>query len=192
MCFLKFFETYSASTTAIISILAIISTTCIATYSIRKTAEDNKINIIFNEMFRHLVHQVQNHHRIIILSYNLANNIQHYKLPKHEFIETAFTRFWRELGEFKNMSDERKAYGELVFPQELTTINNSIIDAFNKFREQAKDEHQINTQQLIILVNEMISGYNQLVVKGREFLGTKAISKITIEDIKLLSDSDKS
>ena len=80
-----------------ISILGILVTTVVAIYSIRKTAEANRVSTVHNEMVQCVIDSIIKMRMIRNLLNAIANRVSYYRLPEQELIETAYTRYWREI-----------------------------------------------------------------------------------------------
>jgi hypothetical protein len=175
-------EDYSTIITTLVSIIVIIATGWIAFRSIEKTFATNKIQFIHQEMYKHLVEQLHNNGKLIELSFYLAHKAWHHKLPGKEITETAFARFWREIGEINKSSHSFKANRELLFPSDIRDLNNDFVASFNEIWGLAKIEDQINEKLIMKHVNKMISIYNEMINAGRKYLGSDLLKKMTVED----------
>jgi len=123
----------------------------------------------------------------IILLDGIARKAFYNKVPEEEFIEDAYARYWREIG---NLSDQYKsiqARQKLVFPSKLYKETNHVIKKLNEARKFARyaapDQNHVypDTSDLQQAVGDAATEYRNLVNYSRTYLGTDKIKPFAVE-----------
>jgi len=162
-------------------------TTGVAIYSIRKTLEESRLSNIHVEMCSCLVDTVFIVHEIIILLDGIARKAFYNKIPEEEFIEDAYARYWREIGNLSKQYKRIQAKQKLVFPSKLYEEMIGVIKKSNearKFaRDAAPDENHVypDTSDLQQAVGDAATAYRNFVNHSRAYLGTDKIEPFAME-----------
>lgn len=121
-----------------ISIIGIVATAGIAIYSIRKTAEASRVTDTYSEMKSCLMETVLILDKVLILLDGVTKKVVYYRVPEKEIIETAYDRYWREIGPLAGQFKEMQSKQKLILPARLYGCLQELIKEINFARESAK------------------------------------------------------
>jgi hypothetical protein len=176
--------------------IGIALTTGVAIYSIRRTVEEMRLSNIHVEMCACLVDTVRVVHESITLLDGIARKACYNKIPEEEFIENAYTRYWREIGKLSDQYKSIQAKQKLIFPSNLYEEINGVIKKLNEARESARyaapDQNHIypDTSDLQQAVSNAATAYRNFVNLSRIYLGTDKIKPFAIESELELKDKE--
>lgn len=183
-----------------LSILGILVTTLVAIYSIRKTAEANRVSTVHNEMVQCVIDSIIKMRMTRNLLNEIANRVSYYRLPEHGLIETAYNRYWREIQTISADFEIIQAKQMFVFPQKLYEKMQSLINKTNEAREEAKHYNPKTNNfiphdnKLSKIVKEINSIYVDFVNDARRYVGANALPPISVknEEILKVEETEKS
>jgi len=164
--------------------LAILITTLVAIYSIRKTAEANRISNIHLEMASCLIDTISILREAICLLEDIANHVVYNQVPEGKILETAYSRYWKNIKYLSEQFIIIQAKQKLVFPKELYEKIQELIGSINSARKLAKEaspnENNIypDTRELKNIVNDIALKYRNFIHCARCYLGTDTITPI--------------
>lgn len=181
-------------------ILCILVTTWVAIYSIRKTAEANRVSSVHNEMVQCIIDGIIKMRRVRNLLNDIANKVSYYRLPEHEFIETAYNRYWREIQTISIEFNLIQAKQMFIFPKKLYEKMQTLINKTNEAKEEAKNYNpQTNNftpgdNRLNKIIKEINSIYVDFVNDARRYIGASALPPISVknEEILKVGETEKS
>jgi len=168
--------------------LGIAITAIVAIYTIRKTAEENRVSNIHAELCSCLVDTVSILHNVLTLLDAVAKKVVYHSVLEGKIIETGYDRYWREISTLAEKFKAVQAKQRLVFPRKLYEDIQKIIKIINKARELvrqvAPDNNHIypDTTNLQETVNEAISAYRNFLNESRKYLGTDKLKQFTVSD----------
>ena len=181
-----------------LSLISILVVLLIAIFTIRKTAEENRVSNIHAELCACLVDTVSLIDDLLSLLDGIANHIVYQTVPEEQILETAYSRYWREIGPLSKRFKDIQAKQRLVFPKKLydhiQDIVKKVNDARGLARHAAPNEDHIypDTRELRKVVDEAASAYRNLLHESRKYLGTDRIAPITmISELPLKAKEDK-
>jgi len=175
-----------------IPILAMIITALVAVYSIRKTAEENRVSAVHNEMTQCITDSIIRMRMVRKLLNDIANKVSYYRFPEDELVETAYDRYWREIQTISTESKLIQAKQMFVFPRELYEKMQNLINKTNEAREEAKHYNpQVNDftpgdNELKKIVKEINSIYVDFVNTARRYVRVDALDPISAKNEKIL------
>lgn len=183
-----------------VSILGIFVTAWVAIYSIRKTAEANRVSTVHNEMVQCIMDSIIKMRIERTLLSNIANRVSYYRVPEHELIETAYDRYWREIQTISTEFKLIQAKQMFVFPKELYEKIQNLINKTNEAREEAKhynpqtSDFTPGDNKLNEIVKEINSLYVDFVNDARRYIGASALPPISVknEEILKVEETEKS
>lgn len=114
--------------------IGIAATAIVAVYTIRKTAEESRISNIHTELVGCLVDTVHLIEQVLSLLNDIANHVVYRTVPGEEITETAYRRYWREIGELSKQFRVMQAKQRLVFPRKLYEYIQDIVARINEAR----------------------------------------------------------
>jgi len=170
----------------IVPILGILVTTLVSIIAIRKTAEANRVSNVHNEMLQCIIGSVVNIRKISILLDGIFRKSSYFRMPEQEFIETAFTRYWREIQNISEDFNIMQSKQKFVLPKELYEKMQKIIDQLNESSEEAKnlapDNNNIypDTTRLGEILKKINSLYVDFVHEARNRVGVDALKPFSI------------
>ena len=163
-----------------ISIIGIIATAGIAIYSIRKTAEASRVTNTYSEMKSCLMETVLILDKVLTLLDGVAKKVVYYRIPEKEIIETAYDRYWREIGPLAGQFKEMQSKQKLILPARLYGCIQELIKEMNFARELAKSavprENHIypDTSELQNKMGKVALRYKAFINDARHHLGANA------------------
>ncbi len=174
-----------------ISIMGIVLTAGIAIYSIRKTAEVSRVTSTYSEMKSCLIETVLIFDKALVLLDGVARKIVYYRVPERTPVETAYNRYWKEIGPLANRFKEMQAKQKLVLPSVLYEGIQKLIRETNLARELVKgavpDENHIypDTSELQEKMESATSKYKDFINMARCYLGASELIPLSkkVEDI---------
>lgn len=173
-------------------ILGILITTLVSIVAIRKTAEANRISNIHNEMLQCIIDSVVNIRKVSILLDDISKKASYFRFPGHEFIETAYDRYWREIQNISNEFNINQSKQKFVLPKNLYERMKKLIDKLNEARGEAKclkpDKNNVypDTQGLENILKEINSLYVDFVHEARVYIGVDALKPFPIRKENIL------
>ena len=173
----------------IIAIVSIIATMVVAIYSIKKASDDNKVKYVFDYMVSTLIEQFQAFNEILNLLFRVANKVYISNLPENEILESAYTRYWRQIGDISKRVELIRSKKELFFPDDITISINKVILSLNeasKLAKAAKPNVEGTHTLLLKKYEEAVFNYNQALTCARQYLGPSKIARLSFEDTLLL------
>lgn len=180
------------STETGLSMFGILITTLVAIYSIRKTAEANRVSTVHNEMVQCVIDSIIKMRMTRNLLNAIANKVSYYRQPEQELIESAYIRYWREIQAISADFKIIQAKQMFVFPQKLYEKMQSLINKTNEAREEAKhynpEENNFTpgNNKLSEIVKEINSIYVDFVNDARRYIGANALSPISVKNEEIL------
>lgn len=179
-----------------IAIIGIIITAGVAIYSIRKTAEENRVSSVHNEMIKCVIDSIVIMRTTRDLLRGVANKATYHRLPENEIIETAYTRYWRDIQKLSSDFNKIQAKQKFVFPKNLYNKMQELVDKINEARNEAKrynpetNNFKPRNNSLSEIVKEIDTIYVEFVNDARRYVGVSALSPISVENEKLLAVED--
>lgn len=173
-------------------ILGILITTLVSIVAIRKTAEANRISNIHNEMLQCIIDSVVNIRKVSILLDDISKKASYFRIPGHEFIETAYDRYWQEIQNISNEFNINQSKQKFVLPKNLYERMQKLIDKLNEARNEAKclkpDKNNAypNTQGLEKILKEINALYVDFVHEARVYIGVDALKPFPIRKEHIL------
>lgn len=185
MCVIEFIKIFSGP-------IGILLTAIVAIYSIRRTAREARISNIHSQLMSCLADTIY----IIGKVLNLLNDIGYHKvyrsIPDEKIIETAYDRYWREIGELSQKFREIQTKQRLLFPKPLYDRVQEILKYINEGRKLArnakpKDNYIYpDTSDLLKIVDTASKAYRDMINESRKYLGTDLFKPVsTIGDLYL-------
>ena len=175
-----------------IAILGILVTTFVAIYSIRKTSEANRVSTVHNEMVQCVIDSIIKMRMTRSLLNEVANRVSYHRLPENELIETAYTRYWREIRTITNEFQIIQAKQMFVFPKSLYEKMQNLINKTNEARDEAiRYNPETNNfipgnNNLSELIKEINTIYVDFVNDARRYVGPKALTPISVTNEAIL------
>lgn len=177
---------------SLVSMLGILLTTLVALISIRKTAEANLVSNIHLKMTSCLVDTIAILNEVISLLEDVDGHVVYYDTTKDKMIETAYVRYWREIGQLSKHFKEIQSMQKLVFPKKLYNYTQELIIKINAARDLAKSAEPNNnniypdTQELNKAINGAASSYRKFINNARFYLGTNVLLPIGNKNEEIL------
>lgn len=174
------------------AILGILVTTFVAIYSIRKTAEANRVSTVHNEMVQCVIDSIVKMRMIRNLLNEVANRVSYYRLPENELIETAFVRYWREIQPITTEFKIIQAKQMFVFPKSLYEKMQNLIHKINEARDKAEhynpasDTFTSGDNDLSEYIKEINNIYVDFVNDARRYVGASALVPISVNKEQIL------
>ncbi|MBP7088465.1 MAG: hypothetical protein KBB01_04115 [Candidatus Omnitrophica bacterium] len=175
-----------------LAMLSIFVTTWVAIYSIRKTAEANRVSTVHSEMVKCVIDSIVKMRMTRKLLNAVANKVYYYLIPEDNLIESAYKRYWREIKTISTAFNVIQARQMFVFPQRLYKRMQSFIKKANEAREEAKyynpesNSFTPGNNKLNEIVKEMNSIYVDFVNDARLYISADAISPISVKNEEIL------
>lgn len=166
--------------------IGIAATAIVAVYIIRKTAEESRISNIHTELVGCLVDTVHLIEQVLALLNDIANHVVYRTVPGEEVTETAYRRYWREIGELSKQFRVMQAKQRLVFPRKLYEYIQDIVARINEARNLGrhatpdKDHIYPDTRELRTVVDQAITTYRNFLHESRKYLGTDKLEPISL------------
>ncbi|MHC4476296.1 MAG: hypothetical protein ACYTEL_11660 [Planctomycetota bacterium] len=127
----------------------------------------------------------------------VANHVVYSSIPDGEIIETAYKRYWRELGHLSKSYKPLRAKHKLLFPKPLYDALLNTVKQLNQARKHARhaEPHDNyiypDTSQLKSVVEQAKNTHNAFILECRKYLGTDRLGPISIgEDLALSTEAD--
>lgn len=168
----------------------------VAIWLVRKTAEANRITNTYSGMKSCLIETVLILDKVLTLLDGVARKVVYYRVPEKEAIETAYDRYWREIGflavRFKEMQSKQK----LILPAKLYSRIQELIKEINSARELAKgavpNEKHIypDTSELQEKVKSATSQYKDFINNARSYLGTSMLTPFSKKSEDILKTNE--
>lgn len=177
---------------SLVSMVGILLTTLVALISIRKTAEANLVSNIHLKMTSCLVDTIAILNEVIYLLEDIDRHVVYYDATEDRMIETAYVRYWREIGPLSKRFKEIQSMQKLVFPKELYNCIQGLIIKINAARDLAKsatpNDNNIypDTQELNQAINGAAASYKKFINNARLYLGTNALPVIGNKNEEIL------
>lgn len=159
----------------LVGAIGVIVTAVVAIQSIRKAAEESRITTTHREMAICLVDTIEIFDRVINLLNDVVNNVTYHDISKDIDIESAHSRYWREIGELSSKFKNIYARQKLFLPKDIYSDVQVIIKKLNDARELARKPADNNLRNLIAQVGK---NYDALVDKCRSYLGPHRLENI--------------
>ncbi|MFH2138782.1 MAG: hypothetical protein ABII88_09755 [Candidatus Omnitrophota bacterium] len=179
----------------LIPIISIILTTLVAIFSIRKTAESNRVSTVHTEMLKCLIDSIVIIRKISILLDDIARKVTYVELPEEKTIETAHTRYWREINNLTSEFNLLNSKQKLLFPKNIYDKMQEIIDELNKGRNLSKDlvpSNNLDTTDLNKVTKKINSLYVDFIHEARNYVGVDALKPVTMRKEYILgAEKDK-
>ena len=175
-----------------ISILGILVTTFVAIYSIRKTAEANRVSTVHNEMVQCVIDSIIKMRMTRTLLNEVANKVSYYRFPENELIETAYTRYWREIQTISTEFETIQAKQMFVFPKDLYEKMQTLINKTNEARDKAKhynpetNNFTPGNNSLSEIIKQMNIIYVDFVNDARRYIGASALTPMSVNNEQIL------
>lgn len=167
----------------LISLVAVGIPAIIAVVVIRKTASENRLSNVHNYMIDCIIDTIQIIKRPLKLLGDISNKVYYEEVPKENFIETAYDRYWREIKsiskEFSIIQNRQK----FLLPNKLYTIMQELIDKLNEAREESKylepkDKIYPSTDKLKKIIKEANKLYAEFVNTARDYIGVDNLTSL--------------
>jgi len=168
----------------IVSLLGIVIIATVAIYTIRKTAKESRVSNIHAEMCACLVDTVSVLNEVFSLLNDITRHVVYNKILEDQIAETAYERYWRELGNLSKRFKEIYAKQQLVFPRKLYKTSQEIVQKVNDARKLArvakpdKDAVYPDTSKLQQAIKTAFVAYRNFVNDSRAYLGTDKLEPI--------------
>ncbi len=176
----------------IVSILGILVTTLVSIVAIRKTADANRISTIHSEMLQCIIESIGSIKKMRNLLDGISRKAKYFCLPENKFIETAYTRYWRQVQTISQEFNINQSKQKFLLPKKLYDKMQQLIGKINEARNEAKnlepDENNIypDTGILKSIVKEINSLYVDFVHEARVYVGTDALPRFNIRKEHIL------
>lgn len=165
------------NTIALLSIMVVI-------YTMYKTAEENRISKIHEEMYLCLVEIVSIFNKTLSLLDDIANKVYYQEVPESSLGETAYDRYWRDIGEFSRRFKLIQDRQRLCVPKTLCKDIQNIVKKLNSARAVARsvapDGKRMypDTSDLKKIVKETKKDLQNFISQAREYLGTNRMKPL--------------
>lgn len=191
MCWIEYVKLFTGP-------IGIIVTAIVAIYSIRRTAKEARVSNIHAELITCLSDTLFLIERIL----NLLNDIGYHRvyrsIPEEQIVETAYDRYWRELGVLSQDFKKLQAKQRLLLPKPLYDKVQEILECINEARKLARnakpDENFLypNTTELIKAVENASESLRNIIDESRKHLGTDKLKPVSIvSELSLLKGEYK-
>lgn len=176
----------------IVPILSILITTLVSIVAIRKTAEANRISTVHSEMLQCIIDSIISIRKISILLDDVSRSVSYSRIPEHKFIETAYTRYWREVQTISQEFNINQSKQKFVLPKKLYGKMQNLIVKLNEARNEAKklkpDEKNVcsDTERLKSILTEVNSLYVVFVNEARVYIGVDALKPFSLRQGHIL------
>jgi len=174
------------------AILGVLVTTVVAIYSIRKTAEANRVSTVHNEMVQCVIDSIIKMRMTRNLLNEVANKVSYYNLPENKLIETAYVRYWREIQTITTEFKIIQAKQMFVFPKSLYEKMQNLINKTNEARDEAKhynpetNNFTPGNNSLSECIKEINKIYVDFVNDARRYIGASALAPISVNNEEIL------
>ena len=114
---------------------------------------------------------------------DISNKAFYEEIPKRDFIETAYDRYWREIKSISEKFSIIQNRQKFLLPNELYTIMQKLIDKLNESREESKHlipENKVypNTDELKKIIKEANNLYVKFVNIARAYIGVDNLTSL--------------
>ena len=166
-----------------ISLVAVGIPAIIAIVVIRKTARENRVSNVHNYMTDCIIDSIRVINRPLRLLEDISNKAFYEEIPKRDFIETAYDRYWREIKSISEKFSIIQNRQKFLLPNELYTIMQKLIDKLNESREESKHlipENKVypNTDELKKIIKEANNLYVKFVNIARAYIGVDNLTSL--------------
>lgn len=152
----------------IASLLGITLPTLFGIYSIRKVAEESRLSSVHAEMRACLIKAVEILGREVDLLDGVANGVTYRRRTTGQDVETAYTRFWREIDGMVAHYKEISAGLRLLLPKDLSDRLRDLVSSVNEAKDLAADEFELS--ELRRAVDEAGKLYREFVNTSRAYI----------------------
>lgn len=173
----KYIEVFSAP-------VGILITTVVAVYLMHKTTTASRISNVHAEMCSCLVDTVITFTKVIVLLNDIARRVVYANKVTSDISESAYERYWREIGSLSTNYKEITAKQRLVVPEKLFQKIKGVVIRLNKAGELARDARPNDnhvypdTTELQKAVDEVQVAYHDFLNEARSYLGTPRMGPI--------------
>ena len=165
----------------IVSVSGIIATTCVAIYSIRKTAEESRVSGVHKEMCMCLVSTIGILRIVINLIEDVTHNVIYQEHPNGQLGEKAYDRYWERIGGLSNQFENLLPKQRLFLPRVLYDKVSIIVRKLNECRNLIRHFDPENEEQFPCsteLIEEVGVNYREFIDQARAYIGTDKLYEI--------------
>ncbi len=166
------------------ALVSIFITTAVAVYSIRRTATACRVTNVHSEMCSCLVDTAIIFTKVMVLLNDIARRVVYANKVTSDISESAYERYWREIGSLSANYKEITAKQRLVVPEKLFQKIKAVVIRLNKAGEIARDARPNDnhvypdTTELQKEVDEIKVAYHDFLNEARSYLGTQEMGPI--------------
>lgn len=187
---------YATLIGVIVSACAIIITTVIAIYTIKKNAETSKIANIHHELSVCLTELISIIDQILNLLHAVSYNTQYKRITDDKIIDTAYDQYWNRIDDLNNQFIKLHGKMLLLLPKDIFESFQGMLKKINEARYKVLAHKPLEDGSFSLPKSDRLRAameinkkeYFKLIKKCRNYIGSPKISRIVTDSEHLLGD----